>query len=105
MDLFKRWYPATVRYAIPKTDKREGAVRVAFDGWGPRFDEWIPLNSVRLAPAGTRVDFFARQPDDVVLDVPLPEFRVLPASRRAVMANGTPVSIGLSFCVLFRRWH
>lgn len=55
MDTFHRWYRATVRVVVPKKESREGAARVSFAGFSPRFDEWIPLSSSRLAPLGTRL--------------------------------------------------
>jgi len=94
MDLFKRWYPATVRYV---SASEPGAVRVAFEGWSARFDEWIPLSSPRLAEPGTRVDAFAGKTDDVPLDVAAefgfsaPELRMLPSSRRATTSSGLAV--------------
>jgi hypothetical protein len=76
MDLFRRWYPARVRQLAPGGGGRL-AVRVAFAGWGPRFDEWIPLDSPRLAPRGARVEAFpGATTDDVELrDEDLPSRR------------------------------
>merc|ERR1712202_93793 len=33
-----------------KVDQKAGEVLVGFDGWGPKYDEWVGLNSGRIKP-------------------------------------------------------
>ncbi|KAH9251805.1 hypothetical protein BASA81_010248 [Batrachochytrium salamandrivorans] len=58
MDSFHCWYQAVVRVVVKSANHEStatAAVRVSFKGFGPRYDEWIPLTSWRLARSGTRV--------------------------------------------------
>lgn len=49
-DRLGNWYSATILEAKPNQ------MKVGFDGWAPKHDEWIPSNSERIKPWRTMAD-------------------------------------------------
>jgi hypothetical protein len=42
----KKWLPGCV------VELREGEVKVHFDGFAAKFDEWLPVDSIHISPFG-----------------------------------------------------
>jgi hypothetical protein len=54
LDSADKWLPATVVDERRAHSGRDCVVRVAFDGWSPRYDEWLDVaHSYRIAPLHT----------------------------------------------------
>jgi len=48
-DIIDNWYAAEIIEVKRKTQ----LVKIHYDDWGSKHDEWVPFNSYRLAPRGT----------------------------------------------------
>jgi hypothetical protein len=47
LDKLNKWYESTIR------EIKDGKVLIHYNEWPSRWDEWIPVDSARLAPAHT----------------------------------------------------
>jgi hypothetical protein len=60
LDTVNKWYDATVM----ELDTVRGAIRVHYNCWSSKWDEWLPLSSPRLALIGTHASAY-RTPQPV----------------------------------------
>lgn len=55
-DPFGNWFEAVVQHVFPPSSPSAGKIKIHFRSWSTAFDEYLPLDSIRIAPPFTFVN-------------------------------------------------